>query len=152
MLFETNKDKTWSLGIAHSTDGFHQISFANSTETYDGGNHVDYVLNQIISQLREFFQKKHKVDVKPSELKNHLSIFINSTVVNPYVGVRYDFDENVGIETRVTQTKDFKTVAGVRGVAKTEIDKGVYLNASVGFDKGKNYTGVAGTIGIKIDF
>ena len=77
---------------------------------------------------------------------------MKSTVVNPYVGVRYDFDENVGIETRVTQTKDFKTVAGVRGVAKTEIDKGVFLNATVGFDKGKNYTGVVGTIGIKIDF
>jgi DNA gyrase/topoisomerase IV subunit B len=47
--------------------GFQQISFANSTETYDGGTHVDYVMNQIIVQL-EFFLKKHKVDVKPSEL------------------------------------------------------------------------------------
>ena len=77
---------------------------------------------------------------------------MNSTTVNPYIGVRYDFDENVGIEARVTQTKDFKTVAGVRGVAKTEIDTGVFLNATVGFDKGKDYTGVVGTIGIKINF
>jgi hypothetical protein len=77
---------------------------------------------------------------------------MNSTTVNPYVGVRYDFDENVGIETRVTQTKDFKTVAGVRGVAKTEIDKGVFLNAAVGFDKGKDYTGAVGTVGLKINF
>jgi hypothetical protein len=77
---------------------------------------------------------------------------MNSTVVNPYVGFRYDFDQNVGIETRVTQTKDFKTVAGIRGVAKTEIDKGVYLNATIGFDKGKGYTGAVGMIGLKIDF
>ena len=77
---------------------------------------------------------------------------MNSTTINPYVGVRYDFDENAGIEARVTQTKDFKTVAGVRGVAKTEIDTGVFLNATVGFDKGKNYTGAVGTIGIKINF
>jgi DNA gyrase/topoisomerase IV subunit B len=30
----------------------------NSTETYDGGTHVDYVMNQIIVQLREFFFKE----------------------------------------------------------------------------------------------
>jgi DNA topoisomerase-2 len=33
-FFETNKDKSWSLGICHSTDGFQQISFVNSTENH----------------------------------------------------------------------------------------------------------------------
>lgn len=99
-FFETNKDKTWSLGVCHSTDGFNQISFVNSTDTYDGGNHVDYILNQIIIQLREFFQKKHKVDVKPSELKNHLQIFLCSTVVNP------SFSSQTK-EKLITEVKDF---------------------------------------------
>jgi DNA topoisomerase-2 len=99
-FFESNKDKTWSLGVAHSQDGFHQISFANTTETYDGGNHVDYILNQIISQLREFFQKKHKVDVKPSELKNHIQIFLCSTVINP--GFSSQTKEKL-----ITEVKDF---------------------------------------------
>jgi DNA topoisomerase-2 len=99
-FFETNKDKSWSLGVAHSTDGFQQISFANTTETYDGGNHVDYILNQIISQLREFFQKKHKVDVKPSELKNHIQIFLCSTVINP--GFSSQTKEKL-----ITEVKDF---------------------------------------------
>jgi hypothetical protein len=75
-----------------------------------------------------------------------------STSVNPYVGVRYDLDNNISFETRVTQTKDFKTVGRVRAVAKTEIDKGVFLNATIGFDKGKDYTAAVGTIGLKIDF
>ena len=99
-FFETNKDKTWSLGIAHSQEGFQQISFANTTETYDGGNHVDYILSQIISQLREFFQKKHKVDVKPSELKNHIQIFLCSTVINP--GFSSQTKEKL-----ITEVKDF---------------------------------------------
>ena len=99
-FFETNKDKSWSLGVAHSTDGFQQISFANTTETYDGGNHVDYILNQIISQLREFFQKKHKVDIKPSELKNHIQIFLCSTVINP--GFSSQTKEKL-----ITEVKDF---------------------------------------------
>ena len=75
-----------------------------------------------------------------------------STSVNPYIGVRYDLDNNISFETRVTQTKDFKTVGSVRAVAKTEIDKGVFLNATIGFDKGKDYTAAVGTIGLKIDF
>jgi DNA topoisomerase-2 len=82
-FFETKKDKTWSIAVALSENGFQQVSFANSTETYDGGTHVDYIMGQIISQMREFFLKKHKVDIKPSELKNHMTLFLNSTVINP---------------------------------------------------------------------
>ena len=99
-FFEINKDKSWSIAVAPTNDGYHQISFVNSTDTYDGGTHVDYILNQIISEMREFFQKKYKVDVKPSEIKNHLSIFINSTIVNP------SFSSQTK-EKLITEIKDF---------------------------------------------
>ena len=99
-FFETNKDKSWFLGISHSSEGFQQVSFVNSTETYDGGNHVDYIMNQVIVQLREYFQKKHKVDVKPSELKNHIGIFLCSTVINP------SFSSQTK-EKLITEIKDF---------------------------------------------
>ena len=76
----------------------------------------------------------------------------SSTAFNPYVGLRYDFDKNFGVEGRVTQSKDFKTVGSIRATANTEIEKGVFLNASVGVDKSSNLTGVSGTIGLRIDF
>lgn len=98
--FESNKEKTWSIAIAPSNDGFNQVSFVNSTETWDGGTHVDYILNQILVQLREFFQKKHKVDIKPSELKSHISIYLNSTIVNP------SFSSQTK-EKLITEVKDF---------------------------------------------
>lgn len=82
-FYETKKGSDWSVAVSLSENGFQQVSFANSTETYDGGTHVDYIMSQIISSLREFFLKKHKVDVKPSELKNHMFLFLNSTVINP---------------------------------------------------------------------
>jgi len=99
-IFEESKDKSWSIGIAPSNDGFQQVSFANSTETCDGGTHLDYVLNQVINHLREFFKKKHKVDVKPSELKNHMFFFLNSTVINP------SFSSQTK-EKMITEIKDF---------------------------------------------
>lgn len=99
-LYESKKDKSWSIGVALSDNGFQQVSFANSTETYDGGTHLDYVMNQIISALRDFFLKKHKVDVKPSELKNHMFIFLNTTIINP------SFSSQTK-EKLITEVKDF---------------------------------------------
>jgi len=118
-FFETKKDRTWSVGIALSENGFQQVSFVNSTETYDGGTHIDYILNQIIVSLREFFLKKHKVDVKPSELKNHMFLFLNATVVNP------SFSSQTK-EKLITETKEFGTTFEVspkliQSILKSEI-------------------------------
>jgi len=101
-FYEAKKDKTWSIGIALSQNGFQQVSFANTTETYDGGTHVDYILNQIIVQMREFFMKKHKTDVKPSELKQHMFLFLDATVINP------SFSSQTK-EKLITESKEFGT-------------------------------------------
>lgn len=118
-FYETKKDKTWSIGVSLSNNGFQQVSFVNSTDTYDGGTHLDYVMNQIISSLREFFAKKHKVDVKPSELKNHMFIFLNSTVINPAFSSQTK-------EKLITEPKDFGmifeiTAKLIQQILKSEI-------------------------------
>lgn len=118
-FFESKKDKTWSIGVALSDNGFQQISFVNSTDTYDGGTHVDYIMNQIISQLREFFQKKYKVDIKPSEIKNHMFLFLNSTIINPAFSSQTK-------EKLITEIKDFETnfeisAKFVQSILKSEI-------------------------------
>jgi DNA topoisomerase-2 len=118
-FYETKKDATWSLAVAPSDNGFQQISFVNSTETYDGGTHIDYILNQIISQMREFFLKKHKVDIKPNELKGHMTIFLNATVINP------SFSSQTK-EKLITEVKEFGTTYEVdkktiQAILKSEI-------------------------------
>jgi DNA topoisomerase-2 len=118
-FFECNKNKSWSIAIAISENGFQQISFANSTETYDGGTHVDYVMTQIVAQLREFFLKKHKVDIKPTELKNHMTLFLDSTVINP------SFSSQTK-EKLITEVKEFGTTFDVstklvQSILKSEI-------------------------------
>ena len=118
-FYETSKDKNWSFAIALSENGFQQVSFANSTETYDGGTHVDYIMNQIIVSLREFFMKKHKVDVKPSELKQHMFLFLDSTIINP------SFSSQTK-EKLITEVKDFGSTYEVtnkliQSILKSEI-------------------------------
>jgi DNA topoisomerase-2 len=75
-------DENWQISIA-SSEGNNQTSFVNSVETYMGGTHVDYVLNQIVQKLKEFFKKKHKIDVKPADIKSHLHVFINCNINRP---------------------------------------------------------------------
>lgn len=118
-FYEAKKDKTWSLAIGLSENGFQQVSFANSTDTYDGGTHVDYIMNQIIAQLRDFFMKKHKVDIRPGELKNHMFLFLDSTIINP------SFSSQTK-EKLITEVKDFGSTFEVpnkliQSIIKSEI-------------------------------
>jgi DNA topoisomerase-2 len=77
------EEDRWKVGVAASAGSFEQVSFVNSVETRDGGTHVEHVAWQIIQRLRAFIQKKHKIDVKPSEIKNHLFLFVQADIVNP---------------------------------------------------------------------
>jgi len=121
-FFECNKNKTWSIAVAISENGFQQISFANSTETYDGGTHVDYVMGQIVTQLREFFLKKHKVDIKPTELKNHMTLFLDSTIINP------SFSSQTK-EKLITEVKEFGTTFEVSNKLVQSILKSEIVNS-----------------------
>lgn len=73
----------WRLAVAPSDDGFQHVSFVNGSETIVGGSHVEHVATDIVENLRTFFKKKHKVDVKPADIKGHLLLFLDSTIVNP---------------------------------------------------------------------
>lgn len=80
--YYSDSTEDWKVGISES-DGFEQLSFINSVETYQGGTHVNYIVDQITTKLREHFKKKHKVDVKPSDIKNHFRVYISGTVNRP---------------------------------------------------------------------
>ena len=70
----------------------------------------------------------------------------------PYAGLRFDLDQNFGLETRITQSKDFKTVGQFRLTAQHEVFKDVFFNVQGGFDKGSGYTAAVGMIGLKVNF
>ena len=72
----------WKVGIGASDGAFRQVSFVNGIETKDGGTHVDYIASQLVDWLREKIKKKHKLDLRPSEIKSHLSIYVNADIVN----------------------------------------------------------------------
>lgn len=100
--FEYDENENWQVAVAHSDDGFAHVSFVNTTETIQGGSHLYYVWSQIAHKLRVYIKKKHKVDVKPTEIQQHMRIFINATIVRP----RYDSQTK---ENLITEVREYKT-------------------------------------------
>lgn len=96
------KSKDWEFAMGVSKDGYQSVSFVNSIQTKDSGTHETYIINQVIEYLRTMIKKKHKVDVKPSEIKNHMFLFINCTVINPAFSSQTK-------EKLITEAKDFGT-------------------------------------------
>ena len=95
------------VAAAFSDDGFNQVSFVNGVCTQKGGTHVEAVVNQIAKKLIELVQKRKKIKLKPQHIKDHLFLFLNSTIVNP------TFD---------SQTKDTLTTPPAKFGTKVNID------------------------------
>jgi DNA topoisomerase-2 len=98
-IYEENDN--WKVAVGRATDGFENVSFVNSTHTKDGA-HIDYVMNQIVSEVRDYIEKKHKIEIKPSNVKSHFFLYLDCKIVNP----RYASQTK---EYLITDPKDFKT-------------------------------------------
>ena len=97
---------------------FTQISFVNGINTNKGGKHVEYILNQIVKKLIEFIEKKKKIKVNPSAIKEQIMLFLNCDIENP------SFD---------SQTKDFMNTPSSKFGSKCEIsDKFIESVAKLG--------------------
>jgi DNA gyrase/topoisomerase IV subunit B len=97
------KSENWEIVVAPSNVGYQTISYVNSIETKDGGTHVNFIQGQIVDKLRQMIYKKHKVDIKPNDIRNHMMLFINSTIVNPAFSSQTK-------EKLITEPKEFGSI------------------------------------------
>lgn len=86
----------WEFAVAPS-DKFEQVSFVNGINTTQGGKHVDAVMYQITSKLKQLIETKKRIkDLKPAMIKERMFLFLRATVCNP---------------TFNSQTKEYLTTA-----------------------------------------
>lgn len=77
-------DKTDAFEVAVAPAQHHyQVSFVNGIDTCKGGTHVDYILNQIVTLIRTHISVKHKVDVRPAIIKQHIALFAKCKIASP---------------------------------------------------------------------
>jgi DNA topoisomerase-2 len=74
----------WEIGVGPSEGSFQQVSYCNSICTIKGGQHVNYIADQVITRLAAVLKKRNKgVEIKPNQIKNHLAVYVNALIVNP---------------------------------------------------------------------
>ena len=77
-------DERWEYAISLAPEGeFYQVSFVNGIYTSKGGKHVEYIMNQILKKLTAYIKLKKKIDVKPSAIREQISIFLRCDIENP---------------------------------------------------------------------
>ena len=79
-------NERWEIIAAYNPEGqFEQVSFVNGIWTMFGGTHVQNILNQIVKKLEVHIKKgKNKdLNIKSQYIKDHLWLFVKSTIVNP---------------------------------------------------------------------
>lgn len=112
MFFDSNENivaescgTRWEVVVGLS-DEFKSVSFVNGIHTSKGGKHVDYIAQNICKKMSDVINKKEKITVKNSYIREHLFVFVNSIIVNP------SFD---------SQTKDFLTTPVTKFGSKCEL-------------------------------
>ena len=74
----------WEIGACMSPNfTFQQVSFVNGINTHRGGKHVEYIVKQITKKMVDLINRKKKIEVKESFIKDNLMVFVNATIVNP---------------------------------------------------------------------
>jgi len=77
-------DERWEYAVALSpTHEFTQVSFVNGICTFKGGKHVDYIMTQITRKVSEYIEKKKKVKVAPTAIKEQIMLFLRCDIENP---------------------------------------------------------------------
>lgn len=78
----------WNVVISRSRDDiFEHVSFVNGVYTMYGGTHVEYIANQIVEFVKTKLEKdpdlKGGKNIKVSDIKKYLLIFVAADIVNP---------------------------------------------------------------------
>jgi DNA topoisomerase-2 len=90
----------WEYAVV-TWDQYTQVSFVNGNNTYAGGKHVEFILNQIINKTKVYLETKKKIkDVKSSVIRERLFLFLRATIANP------QFNSQTK-ESLTTNIKDF---------------------------------------------
>lgn len=72
--FEFINGDNYMIGIfPNETDDFKHYSYMNGLKLSQGGNHIDYVTNEVVRHVREKLSKKYKT-IKPGDIRNKLFV------------------------------------------------------------------------------
>lgn len=92
------------LAPSGNQEEFRLLSYVNGIYVRNGGTHVDFILNKIIDNLREHVKKKHKIDVLPAQIRQHL---LFASWVSKFPALRFDSQSKERITNSTGEVSKF---------------------------------------------
>lgn len=74
--YEVYESDDYFIGVMPSEDDdFRFMTYVNGLHLKKGGSHVDYILDKVVTPIREKLRKKYK-NIKPGDIKNKLQLVV----------------------------------------------------------------------------
>lgn len=125
-------NERWEVGVGPSTEdgsALQHISFVNGICTSNGGEHVNYIANQVVTHLAKVIKKKNKgTEVSKTHIRNHLFIFVNCLIENPAFSSQTK-------EQLTTRSKDFGSTCKVSEKFLKQVEKCGVVDEILSFAK-----------------
>lgn len=83
-----------------ASEEFLSLSYVNGIHIRNGGTHVDVIVNNIISPLRELIRKKHKIEVAPNQIRQHI---LFASWIRDFLAPRFDSQSKERITNTVAE-------------------------------------------------
>jgi len=83
-VYEEINDRWKICAIYDPNTGYRHISYVNGICTFQGGTHVNHVVEQVVNNLAEHIRNKNKkLNIKNIHIRDNLTFFIDSVIEDP---------------------------------------------------------------------
>lgn len=103
LVFESD-NFTFVIAPSGSDEEFRLHSYVNGLHIKNGGTHLDYFVNSIISELQPAIKKKWKIEVLPNQIRQHLLV---ASWVRGFPNAKFDSQTKERITNSLSEVKDF---------------------------------------------
>lgn len=109
----TSETDRVQFAIGRSEDGFRHLSYVNAIHTKVGGSHIDYVMDELTSELIPMIKRKYKVDVNKARIKECVTLLL---FIKDMSNMRFDSQTKERLTSPMGEVKshidlDFKKLA-----------------------------------------
>ncbi|MDD2505589.1 MAG: toprim domain-containing protein [Bacilli bacterium] len=89
--------------MSNDFDDFKQFSYINGLNICQGGTHVEYIINEVVSRLRNNLSKKYK-DIKPGDIRNKLMLV---SVLRDFKNLKFNSQTKEHVTNSITEVKQY---------------------------------------------
>lgn len=123
------EDDNYNIVISPSGDDeeFRHLSYFNGINIKNGGNHIDYFLNGLCSELLPMIKRKWKIEVMPNQIKQHLLI---AFWIRNFPNLKFDSQSKERVTNTNGEIKSFMNV-DFNKLAKKVIATDAIINPAI---------------------